>query len=177
MTRTAFRLAATLALLSTGQLSAAKPAPARACLTPGELRAMVAYVMPSAMSTLIDRCRPGLPVGASLLGRGGQLVTEFEDGRVAAFPLARAAFAKFSDNGDKNTTAIMLTMPDETFRPIMDEILSKKLGGSISVKDCADIDRVFATLAPLPAGNFIDLLAQVVTIGAREDKEMTVCSA
>ena len=176
MTRTAFRLAATLALLSTGQLSAAKPAPAPACMTPTELRGMVAYVMPSAMSALIDRCRPGLPAGASLLSRGAQLVTEFETGRAAAFPLARTAFAKFSDNGDKDTTAIMLTLPDATFRPIVDAALSTKLIGSIAVKDCADIDRVFATIAPLPAGNFIDFLTQIVTIGARNDKKMTVCS-
>ena len=177
MTRTAFRLAATLALLSTSQLSAAAPAPARACMTPAELRGMVAYVLPSAMTTLIERCRPGLPAGASLLGRGGQLVAEFEAGRAAAFPLARRAFAKFSDVGDKNTTAIMLTMPDETLRPIVDETLSNKLVGSIAVKDCADIDRIFATLEPLPASNFIDLFTQVVTIGARDDKKMSVCPA
>ena len=76
MNRTACRLAATLALLSTSQLQAA--APTHPCITPAELRGMVAYVLPSAMTTLIERCRPGLPAGASLLGRGGQLVAEFE---------------------------------------------------------------------------------------------------
>ena len=177
MTRTAFRLTAALALLATSQLSAAMPAPAQPCMTPAELRGMVAYVVPSAMTTLIERCRPGLPAGASLLGRGGQLVAEFEAGRAAAFPLARRAFAKFSDTGDKNTTAIMLTMPEETLRPIVDDALSSKLVGAIAVKNCADIDRIFATLEPLPASNFIDLFTQVVTIGARDDKKMSVCPA
>ena len=177
MTRKAFRLAATLALLSTSQLQAATPAPARPCMTPAELHGMVAYMLPSAMSTLIDRCRPALPAGASLLVHGGQLVTEFEAGRAAAFPLARRAFAKFSDIGDKNTTAIMLTMPEVTLRPIVDETLSNKFVGSIAVKDCADIDRIFSTLEPLPAGNIIDLITQVVVIGARGDKKMTVCPA
>ena len=138
---------------------------------------MVAYVLPSAMTTLIERCRPGLPAGASLLGRGGQLVAEFEAGRAAAFPLARRAFAKFSDVGDKHTTAIMLTMPEETLRPLVDDTLSTKLVGSIAVKDCADINRIFATLEPLPASNFIDLFTQVVMIGARDDKKMSVCQA
>ena len=177
MTRTVFRLAASLALLSTSQLQAAAPVPAHPCMSPAELRGMVAYVLPSAMSTLIERCRPGLPKGASLLGRGGQLLAEFEAGRAAAFPLARQAFAKFSDTGDKNTTAIMLTMPDETLRPIVDDTLATKLVGSIAVKDCADIDQVFATLTPMPASNFIDLITQVVTIGARDDKKMSVCPA
>ena len=177
MTRTAFRLTAALALLATSQLSAGTPAPGQPCMTPAELRGMVAYVVPSAMTTLIERCRPGLPAGASLLGRGGQLVAEFEAGRAAAFPLARRAFAKFSDTGDKNTTAIMLTMPEETLRPIVDDALSSKLVGAIAVKNCADIDRIFATLEPLPASNFIDLFTQVVTIGARDDKKMSVCPA
>lgn len=177
MTRTAFRLAASLALLSTSQLQAAAPAPAKSCMTAAELHGMVAYVLPSAMSTLVERCRPALPAGASLLGRGGQLLAEFEAGRGAAFPLARQAFAKFSDTGDKNTTAIVLTMPEETLRPIVDDALATKLVGSIAVKDCADIDRIFTTLEPLPASNFIDMITQIVTIGARDDRKMSVCPA
>ena len=112
-----------------------------------------------------------------MLVRGAQLAVELESGRAAAFPLARRAFAKFSDTGDKNTTAIMLTMPEETLRPIVDDALSSKLVGAIAVKNCADIDRIFATLEPLPASNFIDLFTQVVTIGARDDKKMSVCPA
>ena len=177
MTRTTFRIAATLALLSTSQLQAAAPAPAKPCMTQVELRGMVAYVMPSAMSTLIDRCKSALPAGASLLTRGAQLVTEFEGGRIAAFPMARQAFAKFSDSGDKNATAIMLIVPEETLRPIVDDTVTQKLIGSITAKDCPDIDRVFATLEPLPASNFIDLVTQVVAIGARDDKQMSVCAA
>ena len=107
MTRTAFRLAAALALLSTSQLQAAAPAPARPCLTPAELRAMVSYAIPSVLDSVIGRCRPVLPADASLLKHGVELVREFDSGRVAAFPLARRGFAKFSDKSAKNTALII----------------------------------------------------------------------
>ena len=177
MTRTAFRLAASLALLSTSQLQAATPRSARPCVTPSELRGMVAYGVPSAMAMLIDRCKSALLPKAALLTRGTELVTDFERGRAAAFPLARQAFAKFSGTGDKSTTAIMLIMPEATLRPIVDGIMANELIGSIKVKDCSNIDRVFATLEPLPASNFIDLLTQVIAIGARDDKQLSVCAA
>ncbi len=179
MTRTAFRLAASLALLSTSQLQAAPaaPVPARPCMTPAELRGTVAYVMPSVMTTLIERCKPALPARASLLTHGAQLVSAFEEDRSANFPLARKAFAKFSDAGDKNSAAIMLVLPESVLRPMLDEMIAKDMMGSIKVRDCPDIDRVFATLEPLPASNVVDLITQVATIATRGDKKMTVCAS
>ena len=177
MTRTAFRLAAALALLSTSQLQAAAPAPARPCLTPAELRAMVAYMMPSATTMLIERCKSALPAGASLLTHGLELSRTLETARAANFSLARQAFTKFSDTGDKLTTGIILTLPEAALRPIVDATISKDLIGSIKAKDCPDIDRVFATLEPLPASNFVDLVTQVMTITARDNKQISVCGA
>ena len=179
MSRTAFRLAACLALLSTSQLQAAPAAtaPVRPCMTPAELRGMVAYVMPSVMATVIDRCKPALPAKASLLTHGAQLVSAFERGRTANFPLARQAFAKFSETGDKNTKAIMLAMPEAVLRTILDDIITKDLTGSVKVKDCPNIDRIFTTLEPLPASNFIDLVTQVMTIAAPNDKRMSICAS
>lgn len=175
MTSTAFRLAATLALLSASQLQAA--APARPCMTPAELRGMVAYVLPSATTMVIDRCRPVLPAGASLLTHGTQLARTFESGRSANFALARQAFTKFAGTDDKNATAIMLTMPEVTLRPIVDEIVTKELTKSIKVKDCPNIDRIFATLEPLPASNFIELITQAMIVTAGDNKQMSMCAA
>ena len=173
VTRIPFRFAAALALLSTSQLQAA--APVKPCMTQTELRGMVAYVMPSAMATLIGRCQPVLPAGASMLVRGAQLAAELESGRAAAFPLARRAFAKFSDTGDKMTGAMMQALPEAALRPLIDDTISRELTGSIKVNDCPDIDRIFAALAPLPAINFVDLFTQAIAIGTRDNKDMSVC--
>lgn len=175
MTHAAFRVAAALALLSTSQLQAAPGAPKKPCMTQAELRGMTAYLLPSVMASLVDRCRPSLPAGAAMLTRGPQLVSELQAGQTAAFPMARQAFAKFSDKGDKDTAAMMLAMPEATLKPLIESVLSQELTSSIKVKDCPDIERVFGTLQPLPASNFIDLFTQIITIATRDDKDMSVC--
>lgn len=173
MTRNAYRIAAALALLSTGQM--AQAAATKPCMTPAELRGMVAYMLPTAMGSLVERCRPALAPGAALLTRGPQLVSELEAGQSTAFPMARRAFAKFSDKGDNKTSDLMLALPEASLKPIIEAALSQELTSSIKAKDCPDIDRVFGTLQPLPAGNFIDFFVEVITIGVRDNKDMTVC--
>ena len=177
MTRTAFRIAAIIALTSTTQLLAAAPASKTPCMTKPELRGLVAYVMPSAMSMVVDRCKSALPASAAMLTRGPQLIGDLEAGRSAAYPMARSAFSKFADRGDTSTVAMMQNLPESSFRPIMDGIMLEKFASSIKVKDCADIDRVFGTLNPLPASNFVDFVTEVFTIAARDDKQMSICPA
>ena len=175
MTRTFFRTAAALALLSTGQL--AQAATAKPCISQPELRGMVAYIMPSVMSSVIERCRASLPAGSAMLTRGTQVVTELQAGQSAAFPMARQAFAKFSDDGNKDGADLFQSMPEDTLKPIIESAITKELTASVTVKDCPDIDRVFGTLQPLPASNFVDLITQVMTIATRDNKQMSVCAA
>lgn len=171
--RIAYRIAATLALAATGQM--AQAATAKPCMTPTELKGMVAYMLPTGSGSLVDQCRPALAPGASLLTRGPQLVGEFQAGQSAAFPMARQAFAKFSDKGDSSTAKMMLGLPEVSLKPIIEMAVSEQLTSSIKVKDCPDIDRVFRTLEPLPARNFIDFFTEVITIGVRDNKDMTIC--
>lgn len=175
MTRIIFRTAAALALLSTGQL--AQAAAAKPCMSQAELRGMVAYVLPSVMSSVVERCRASLPAGSAMLTRGTQVVSELEAGQSAAFPMARQAFAKFSDDGNKDGADLFLSMPESTLKPIIEGAITQELTASVKVKDCPDIDRVFGTLQPLPASNFVDLVTQIMTIAARDDKKMSVCAA
>lgn len=173
MSRNTYRFAAALAMISTGQMAQAQ---AKSCMTQAELHGMVAYVLPSAMTAVVERCRASLPAGSAMLTRGPELTRELEAGQSAAFPLARRAFAKFSDKGDDSGAAMMMLMPEAAFRPIIEGALSQQLTSSIKVKDCPDIDRVFGTLRPLPASNFVDLFTQVITITARDDKQLSVCA-
>lgn len=177
MTRKIFRIAATMALASTTQVLAAVPAAQKPCMTQAELHGMVAYAMPSLMALVVDRCKAALPGSAVMLTRGPQLIGQLEAGRSAAYPMARAAFLKFADQGDTGALQMMQNLPETAFRPIMDGIITEKLGSSINVKNCADIDHVYGTLTPLPAANFIDFVTQIVTISAREDKKMAICPA
>lgn len=164
-------LAAGIALLSATQAQAAE----KACLTRPELRGMISYVMPSLMGAVVDKCRPALAASAPLIVRGSQLRDEYRAGQSAAFPMARQAFAKFS--GDDKGSETFQAMPESVLKPLIETIAAKQLTDEIKASNCADIDRVFATLQPLPSGNFVDLLAEVVAIGSRGNPRMQVCGA
>lgn len=172
MLRSATTVAAAMALLSASQVEAA----ATTCMTQGEVRGMVAYVMHSAMGALIERCRPALKSDAAMLTRGPQIVSELQSGQAAAFPMARQAFAKFSGADNKATADLFTTMPESTLKPIIEGTMSKELVANVQVENCADIDRVFGTLQPLPASNFVDLITQVLAIAARDDHKLPICA-
>ena len=173
MFRSATAVAATMALLAAGQAQAAA---ATTCMTQIEVRGMVAYVMPSAIGALIERCRPALKSDAAMLTRGPQIVSELQAGQSAAFPMARQAFAKFSGADNKATADLFRTMPESTLKPIIESAMSTELVAGVQVKNCADIDRVFGTLQPLPASNFVDLITQVLAIAARDDHKLPICA-
>ena len=177
MTRYVFRIAGALALLSTAQLQAAAPTDAKPCITQPEVHGMVAYILPSIVTSVVSRCQATLPPSAAMLSRGPQLATALVGGRVAAFPLARQGFAKFTDQGNKLVTGMLLRMSEVQLRPIMEAAVEQELMSSFKVRDCADIDRVFATLQPLPANNFVDLFTQVIALAARNNKDVSVCAA
>ncbi|MFM5893421.1 MAG: hypothetical protein ACKOQM_03195 [Novosphingobium sp.] len=172
MFRSATAIAAAMALLSASQASAA----ATTCMTQPELRGMVSYVLPSVMGAVIERCRPSLPSNAAMLTRGSQLVGELQAGQSAAFPMARQAFSKFSGSDGKTGADLFNSMPEEALKPIIESMMAQELTKDVKTKDCADIDRVFATLQPLPARNFVELVTQVLTIAGRDNQKMSVCA-
>lgn len=176
MTRTATKFAAALALISTGELQAAQAAAAANCLNRAELRGLMGYMMPSVVSLLIVRCKPGLPAGAYLATQGQQLVNQLEAGRKDSWPMAKQAFAKLA--GEDPKVATMLdAMPESMLRPVLEDKLADKLVSEIKSQDCKDIDRVMGTLAPLPPGNLVDFATELAILGSRDKKELNVCAS
>lgn len=167
-------VAAVMALCGAVQAQA-QAAAAPQCLTRGEIRGMVAYVMPTVLSAAAAKCAPGLPSTAFFATRAPQLITELEPGRAAAFPMAKQAFKKFGGKGDSSTSAIFDALPEEAFGPIIEAVVSEKLTGEIKHESCGDIDRVMTAMAPLPGSNMIDLITEAVVLAARDDRKMRSC--
>ena len=175
MTRIAFKFAAAVALLSTGSLHAAQTAATASCMSRDEVRGLVGYMLPSVVSVIVLRCKPGLPADSYLNARGPQLVDSLEQGRAAAWPLAKQAFGKMA--GDDPQAATMLdAMPESMLRPVLEDKLADSLTSSIKAKDCKDIDRIMATLAPLPATNLVDFATELMIMGGRGKKDMNICA-
>jgi hypothetical protein len=68
-------------------------------------------------------------------------------------------------------------MPDEVIRPFIEAALTAELAPKVKGENCADIDRLTATLEPLPAANVVDMFAEILNLVAREDKKLSSCPA
>lgn len=176
MTKHAKSIAGVLALAAVTLPSAAQAATAQ-CMTKPELRGMVAYMLPFVVDSAIEKCSTSVPSDSFMATRAPELSKELTKGQPAAWPMAKRAFLKFSGDADKDTAAMMEAMPETAMRPLLESVLTQEFTSKIKTKDCKDIDAVLGTLAPLPATGFVDLITEVIVIGAREDREMKVCES
>lgn len=168
MRKPLFRAAAMLAIVaSTG----AQAATTKQCMTRDEVRGMVGYFLPSVLDTTIKTCAPNGSDNSFLRTRGPQLVTELGPNREASWPMARAAFGKFA-----GSEADMAKLPDELIKPLIDEAINGEISKKITARNCADVERVLAPLAPLPSGNMVDLITELFVVAMRNDKQMPTCS-
>jgi len=177
MTKAAFHLAGALTFAALILPSAAQAATATQCMTKPELRGMVAYMMPSVVDSIIEKCKATLPADSFVATRAPELSRELAKGQPAAWPMAKRAFMKFGGDDDKGAAAMLEAMPEAAMRPLVENVLTQEFSGMIKTKDCKDVDAVLGTLVPLPAISFVDLFTEVLIIGARGDKELTICEA
>jgi hypothetical protein len=177
MTKAAFQFTSALALAALALPSAAQAATAANCMTKPELRGMVAYMLPFVVDSMVEKCKTTLPAGSFVANQAPALSKELAKGQPEAWPMAKRAFLKFGGETTKESTAMMEAMPESAMRPLVESILTQEFGGMIKTKDCKDIDAIMGTLTPLPASGFVDLFTEVLVIGARGDKEMSICES
>ncbi len=172
----AFKAAAVLALVSSAQLQAAQAqVQAKPCMTRPELRGMVAYFLPTVLSSTIEKCAQRLAPDSYMLARAPQLLNTLEASRSQSWPMAKAAFMKIGGDGNKGTADIFAALPEDAVRPLIEAVIDQKIGSTIKPENCGDIDRVMAPLEPLPAANLIDVLTEAMAIAGRTDKQLQVC--
>jgi hypothetical protein len=173
MRKAAFTSAAILALLSTAQLQAAQTADAAQCLTKPEVQGMVSYMLPTAIDSAVKQCGPHLPADSYLSRGAPRLADQLKSDRAAAWPMARQAFIKLGGN---NAEAAMLKdMPEEVVGPIIAYAMEKKVMPEVKPQTCQDIERIAATLEPLPAPNVTRLFTEILMVADRKDGKLKAC--
>lgn len=173
MKQTILRTAAIAALCSVGQAQAAEGAvpTSEPCITNAEVQGAVAYVLPILLRTVSDKCSALLPANAYLRTASPGLVRELEASQNRAWPQARALLIKFARE-DK----AMVALSDEALRPIVDQIVGKKLEIRVEVGMCGDVNDIAEAVAPLSPDQTVNLFATILNIAGRHDKKMRTCA-
>ncbi len=168
-----FRAAGVLALLASAQAQAAEAKVGANCLNPEEIHGMVAFFLPGIVNTTIQTCAAHLPADAFLRAKGPALLEGLNAGKDAAWPMAKTAFGKFGDKGQADK--VLGEMPDELLRPFVEAAVTAELAPEIDPKNCNDVNRIAATLEPLPAQNFVALIAEIMGLVTRGERKLMAC--
>lgn len=152
-------------------------AAAKPCITPAEAQALVAFLLPDALSSISDQCRPALPADAVLTRSGKLLAQRYRPDSDAAWPLAKQAFGRMSD------AAIVKLLDDATLKKLVAAGIGAELAKKFKTNDCGTVDRFVTALEPLPPKNMALLLGALIEVGARassqsgKDAPFNICPA
>lgn len=174
MRTTMYRIAAVLALASSGSLLAAPvEPPARPCINNAEMHGAVAYFLPNVLAELSGKCAAAAPEASYFRTVLPRLIGRLQSGRDAAWPQAKAAFLKFSSEGGK--TPVFANLPDEALRPIVDQAVTQEISIKMGPSACGEAGDVLEALSPLDPDQAVHLVATILNVAARGDKSMRSC--
>jgi hypothetical protein len=152
---------AQIAAAATVQLAAAAKIAAQPCITPAEVRAGMAFLAPTMIRGVREKCAAVLPRNAYLNRQGEQLVNRFA---VVKDPAAlQSLIGKVSPNRDVPASQ------NGAMADIIAATLVFKMQNSLKPANCAAIDLTLSLLDPLPATNVVELLQLIGTEVAKGD--------
>jgi hypothetical protein len=169
MKRPLFNLAAGLALVSVMPAQAAEPAQ---CITPREMEGLISYFLPNVIDEVSANCSPHLAPDSYLRAKLPQLAGKLTLTRDTTWPIAKAAFLKMASPADAKA---MTGLPDEALRPMVDQVIGKRISIPVTAQVCGDVNDISDALAPLSAGQTVHLLAAIFTAAARKDNKLQSC--
>lgn len=135
----------------------------KSCVTATEGEALALYVMPDVVRSASQTCRPHLPRTA-LLANPAPLIVKFQAETDAAWPAARAAFAKIAGQ------EVAPFLDGDMAKPMIAAMMGPMIASEIKPKDCGAINRMVELLQPLPARNTAAVFITIAQLAQRDGK-------
>lgn len=157
------RLALALAIPALLASATAQAQNAKPCVTAAEGEGLALYVMPDIVRSASQTCKPHLPARA-LLANPAPLIIKFRGESDAAWPAARAAFAKIA--GDD----VAPFLEGDMAKPMLSAMMGPMIASEIKPKDCGAINRMVELLQPLPARNTAAIFITIAQLAQRDGK-------
>jgi hypothetical protein len=149
--KTLFQLAGA-AMLSALPVQAIAATPAPKCVTRAELRTGIAYLMPTLVGAVVDKCRQTLPDASYLSAQGDMLLDRYKAEAGGSETDVLALMARFLPMGE------MGEVDSKTAKTFINAAISAGIQSELKTNDCADISEGLSFLDPLPAANMIGLV-------------------
>lgn len=155
------RFACAAMAVSLAQVGAAATTPA--CITPTELRAGVAFLVPAMVRGVREKCATVLPRNAYLNQHGDALITRFQASRMVDPKALQSLIGKIKPNPDIPTSA------NGAMAEVIAATLVAKMQATMKPTTCPGLDQTLMLLDPLPAENVIGLFELIGTAVTKDD--------
>lgn len=168
-------IATTLALFA---LAVPQAAMAGECLSDREVSGMMAFAIPSVLSTVTETCRPHLASDGFVALQSKAMISNYAARKDENWPLARAAFIKFGDRGDSKTKSLIGKLPDDLLKPLVEVGISSTLESDVKPAQCGNIERLLQILDRVGPQDTADLFGVVMMLaqsGGKSAKGITMC--
>ncbi|MEP7008282.1 MAG: hypothetical protein ABI810_20045 [Sphingomonas bacterium] len=180
--------AATALCLAVGATSAQAAEVAQPpCVTHGEAVSLVLVLAPEAIKAAGTACAQVLPSTALIRQTTGPYIQAFQAEADRAWPQAKSGIGKLAagsgkDGAESDKGKLIAAMLDsDQIRPMVIAMLAPELAKAIKPKDCATIDHMVTSLAPLPPANFADAIVTVIemvdkgNIAKGKKRDLPIC--
>lgn len=148
-------------LVATAQVAGAAVAPA--CITPTEFRAGMAFLVPTMVVGIREKCAPTLPRDAYLKVHGDRLVNRFRASNMVDADALASLIGKIKPDSDIPASA------NGAMASVIAQTLVVKMQATLRPDNCASVDTALGLLDPLPPENIIGMFQLVGAAIARGD--------
>lgn len=169
-------LAAAAALVSAQAQAATQPT----CLTEREVANLAIYAAPALVQGVRGKCAASLSSSGFLATKGDAFAARYAALQNETWPVAKEAAMKLAGAkaGTKDANDLMATLsglPDNAVRPLLDGLISQKIGEAIHPGDCANVERgiqLASVIGPRDSGALIGFVLAMV-----KPKDPPICPA
>ena len=146
--------------------------PAKECMTPVEIRGMVAFALPQIVEGVVAKCGSTLRPNGYFNARGIDLVQRLTPGKEASWPMALQAIRKM---GGPSKGKGSYEPSAATLRVMFENDMIPDLLKDIPTTMCRDIESVVETLDPLPGANLVELVTAIFALAGRSGSKFRAC--
>lgn len=151
----------------------ASQAHAQQCIAEKQVESLAIYALPAIVKGVQTECVNELSDDGFLAQSGEAFVQPYLAMQDSVWPDAKAGFLLFAAKGEEDQAEdemdLLASLPDEAVRPLLDLILTEKVGEEIKLSDCGRIERAVELVAPLPPENTGGLIALIAGLAGVDD--------